>query len=99
MGTYWIEFDNLYMKQNLIHGWPYVKEQHDEMSKIIKKEINEYKIIKKNKKKHIEHEHELGFITLETPEKLSNEFSSSESPKLILFPTGSNKFNFKLNSP
>ena len=29
MGTYWVEFDNLYMKQKLIHGWPHVKEEHD----------------------------------------------------------------------
>jgi hypothetical protein len=98
MGTYWVEFDNLYMKPKLIHGWPYVKEQHDEISKIIRREIDDYKEVKKSKKKVNEHLEELGLINIETPEKRPNA-KGGESPLMTLFPTGSNKANNKLVTP
>jgi hypothetical protein len=99
MGTYWVEFDNLYMKSELVHGWPHVKEEHDDISKIIKKEIDEYKVLKKSKKKVNEHVHELVLINIETPEKRKNPLKVGESPKLTLFPTNSNKATNKLVTP
>jgi len=49
LGSYWKEFDNAYMKPRLIHGWPNVKDEHDEISKIVKNVIKDYTIERKNK--------------------------------------------------
>ena len=43
LGTYWIDFDNVYMKPKLIHNWPAVKSEHDDISKIIKDVIKNFK--------------------------------------------------------
>ena len=49
LGTYWVDFDNVYMKPKLIYGWPTVKDQHDEISKIVKNVIKDYTNEKKLK--------------------------------------------------
>jgi hypothetical protein len=43
LSTYWLEFDNVYMKPKLIHNWPSVIYEHEDVSKIIKNVIKEYK--------------------------------------------------------
>lgn len=48
LGTYWIDFDEVYMKPKLIHNWPKVKDQHDEISSIIKNVIHEHSHKKHN---------------------------------------------------
>ena len=98
MGTYWVEFDNLYMKPKLVHNWPHVKEQHDQISIIIKKEIDEYKQHKKIKDNQESKEHNINMISIETPEKkvISEE---RMTPTLTLFPTKSNKAASKWITP
>lgn len=49
VGTYWIEFDNIYMKPKLIYGWPHVKNEHDEISTIVKNVIKDYAQEKRHK--------------------------------------------------
>ena len=39
------------MKPKLIHNWPKVKDEHDEVSNIIKDVIKEYKFIKHSSRK------------------------------------------------
>lgn len=51
LGTYWVDFDNVYMKPKLIHNWPDVKKEHDQVSKIIKNVIKEFKKSAKQDKK------------------------------------------------
>lgn len=46
LGTYWIDFDNVYMKPKLIYNWPNVKDEHDQISKIIKTVTHDYSVSK-----------------------------------------------------
>jgi cytochrome P450 len=61
LGNYWVEFDNVYMKPRLIHNWPAVKNEHDQVSKIIKDVIKDFKDEKNenskdNLRKHLEND-------------------------------------------
>ena len=49
LGTYWIDFDNIYMKPKLIYGWPLVQDEHDEISTIVRNVIKDYTQEKKRK--------------------------------------------------
>lgn len=42
VGTYWLEFDDAYVKPKLICNWPEVKKEHDEIAKVIKNVIKDY---------------------------------------------------------
>ena len=50
MGTYWLQFDDAYVKPKLICNWPEVKKEHDEISQVIKNVIMKYLEQKKNDK-------------------------------------------------
>ena len=58
LGTYWVEFDHVYMKPSLVHNWPHVKEENDELSSKILELANEYSNELKEKKKHRNEEEE-----------------------------------------
>lgn len=42
LGTYWLEFDYMYMKPRLVHNWPSVKVDNDNIAKKIKDSISEF---------------------------------------------------------
>ena len=42
LGTYWLQFDDAYVKPKLICNWPEVKKEHDEISQVIKEVIRKY---------------------------------------------------------
>ena len=42
LSTYWEGFDNSYLKKKLIHNWPHVKDQNDELSEKILELSNKY---------------------------------------------------------
>lgn len=50
VGTYWLEFDDAYVKPKLICGWPEVKKEHDEIAQVIKNVIKNYLEEKKRNK-------------------------------------------------
>lgn len=50
IGTYWIEFDDEYVKPKLINNWPDVKKEHDEIASVIQGVIKDYLEEKKKKK-------------------------------------------------
>ena len=50
VGTYWLEFDDEYVKPKLICNWPEVKKEHDEIAQVIKDVIKDYLEAKKRKK-------------------------------------------------
>ena len=50
LGTYWLQFDDAYLKPKLICNWPEVKKEHDEISEVITDVIKKYLEEKKKKK-------------------------------------------------
>lgn len=46
----------MYMKPRLVHNWPDVKEENDELSSKILKLANDYSAELKERKKHTQHE-------------------------------------------
>ena len=42
MGTYWLQFDDAYLKPKLICNWPEVKKEHDEIAEVITDVIKNY---------------------------------------------------------
>ncbi|MCQ2817950.1 MAG: cation:proton antiporter, partial [archaeon] len=59
IGTYWISFDDEYVKPKLICGWPEVKKEHDEIAQVIKKVIKDYLKEKHEKKDNLIYENEM----------------------------------------
>ena len=49
LGTYWLQFDDAYLKPKLICNWPEVKKEHDEIAEVITDVIKNY-IDEKRKK-------------------------------------------------
>ena len=49
LGTYWLQFDDAYLKPKLICNWPEVKKEHDEISEVITDVIKKYLEEKKKK--------------------------------------------------
>ena len=52
LGTYWLQFDDIYLKPKLICNWPEVKKEHDEIAEVITDVIKKY-LEEKNKKEEI----------------------------------------------
>ena len=50
LGTYWLQFDDAYLKPKLICYWPEVKKEHDEIAEVITDVIKKYLEEKKKKK-------------------------------------------------
>ena len=50
IGTYWLQFDDAWVKPKLICNWPEVKKEHDEIAEVIKGVITKYLEEKKRKK-------------------------------------------------
>ena len=50
LGTYWLQFDDAYLKPKLICNWPEVKKEHDEIAEVIQEVIKKY-LEEKNKKR------------------------------------------------
>ena len=46
LGTYWVEFDFVYMKPKLVHNWPQVKDDNDIIALRIKEAIDKYNMSK-----------------------------------------------------
>ena len=53
LGTYWLQFDDAYLKPKLINNWPEVKKEHDEIAEVITEVIKKYLEEKKKKKLYI----------------------------------------------
>ena len=49
LGTYWLQFDDIYLKPKLICNWPEVKKEHDEIADVITDVIKNYLEEKKKK--------------------------------------------------
>ena len=49
LGTYWLQFDDAYLKPKLICNWPEVKKEHDEIAEVITDVIKNYIDEKRNK--------------------------------------------------
>ena len=77
LGTYWLQFDDIYLKPKLICNWPEVKKEHDEIAEVITDVIKNYLEEKKKKKKEEDNveENEEGN---ELEEKLYNEDKNDE---------------------
>jgi hypothetical protein len=43
LGTYWVEFDFVYMKPRLVHNWPQVKDDNDNIARRIKEAMHIYR--------------------------------------------------------
>ncbi len=43
LGTYWVEFDFMYLKPKLVNNWPEVRNDTEVIAERIKVAINEYK--------------------------------------------------------
>ena len=61
LGTYWLQFDDAYLKPKLIFNWPEVKKEHDEIAEeitnVIKKYLEEkYKNKSENENNNIDNE-------------------------------------------
>lgn len=50
LGTYWLQFDDAYLKPKLICNWPEVKKEHDEIAEVITDVIKKYLEEKYNQK-------------------------------------------------
>lgn len=50
LSTYWRQFDRIYVKPKLIHNWPQVADDHNEIANGIINVITEFKRKKKNNK-------------------------------------------------
>ena len=53
LGTYWLQFDDAYLKPKLICNWPEVKKEHDEIAEVITDVIKNYLEEKKKKKLYL----------------------------------------------
>ena len=51
LGTYWLQFDDAYLKPKLICNWPKVKKEHDEIAEVIQEVIKKYLEEKHKKRK------------------------------------------------
>ena len=51
LGTYWLQFDDAYLKPKLICNWPEVKKEHDEIAEVIQEVIKKYLEEKHKKRK------------------------------------------------
>ena len=52
LGTYWLQFDDIYLKPKLICNWPEVKKEHDEIADVITDVIKNYLEEKKKKEEN-----------------------------------------------
>ena len=60
LGTYWLQFDDAYLKPKLICNWPEVKKEHDEIAEVITDVIKNYLEEKKKIKEDNNNENEEG---------------------------------------
>ena len=58
LGTYWLQFDDAYLKPKLICNWPEVKKEHDEIAEVITDVIKNYLEEKKKIKEDNNNENE-----------------------------------------
>ena len=73
LGTYWLQFDDAYLKPKLICNWPEVKKEHDEIAEVITDVIKKYLEEKKKKKLFLadkENNNEMGEEGNDLKEKL-----------------------------
>ena len=75
LGTYWLQFDDAYLKPKLICNWPEVKKEHDEISEVITDVIKKYLEEKRKKKLYLadkENSNEIGEEGNDLKEKLND---------------------------
>ena len=75
LGTYWLQFDDAYLKPKLICNWPEVKKEHDEIAEVITDVIKNYMDGKKSKENEEKDENKEGN---EIKEKLLNSDKNEE---------------------
>lgn len=52
LGTYWVDFDHVYMKPRLVYNWPEVREENDELSSRILVLADDFSKELKERRKH-----------------------------------------------
>ena len=75
LGTYWLQFDDAYLKPKLICNWPEVKKEHDEIAEVITDVIKNYMDEKTSKENEEKDENKEGN---EIKEKLLNSDKNEE---------------------
>ena len=75
LGTYWLQFDDAYLKPKLICNWPEVKKEHDEIAEVITDVIKNYMDGKTRKENEEKDENKEGN---EIKEKLLNSDKNEE---------------------
>jgi sodium/hydrogen exchanger-like protein 6/7/sodium/hydrogen exchanger 8 len=75
LGTYWLQFDDAYLKPKLICNWPEVKKEHDEIAEVITYVIKNYMDGKTSKENEEKDENKEGN---EIKEKLLNSDKNEE---------------------
>ena len=75
LGTYWLQFDDAYLKPKLICNWPEVKKEHDEIAEVITDVIKNYMDGKTSKENEEKDENKEGN---EIKEKLLNSDKNEE---------------------
>ena len=78
LGTYWLQFDDAYLKPKLICNWPEVKKEHDEIAEVIQEVIKKYLEEKHKKRKETSDNINETEETNEMKERLFNEDKNEE---------------------
>ena len=78
LGTYWLQFDDAYLKPKLICNWPEVKKEHDEIAEVIQDVIKKYLEDKHKKRKGNSDNIDENGETNEGQERLLNQEKNDE---------------------
>ena len=78
LGTYWLQFDDIYLKPKLICNWPEVKKEHDEIAEVIQDVIKKYLEDKHKKRKGNSDNIDENGETNEGQERLLNQEKNDE---------------------
>ena len=86
LGTYWLQFDDAYLKPKLICNWPEVKKEHDEIAEVITDVIKNY-IDERDKREDEEYNN-----------NINNEEEENEMKEKLLNSDKNEEYNdYKLN--
>ena len=79
LGTYWLQFDDAYLKPKLICNWPEVKKEHDEIAEVITDVIKKYLEEKKKKKLYLADKENNNYDSNEDGNEMREKLFSGES--------------------
>ena len=81
LGTYWLQFDDAYLKPKLICNWPEVKKEHDEIAEVIT-DVNKNYIDERDKRQDEEYNN-----------NINNEEEENEMKKKLFNGNQNDEFN------